>query len=262
MKFENGIIKDSKSIEQNLVLNEFQKPLNEMEVLNSYKNPTEKSPRILEFYSKDLSKDINFNIYGWYYPEGKMTAGVLNFMIEDKSKPSKQVVSWIEIGGNDIRHRDIDSQYLGITGDVFLQKVLEYVKILKKNKLYDQDKIIAEVSQPSVLLWLKKNGFNLSKDNKDMPDDYFTYAGDKKVILNENKCFMIQFNDGRFKDKYLVDARVMNDKNNKYFKLLKAVENNGTTEYTIDNPHPLLHDIVEDMREDGMIPIFKQEYKL
>ncbi len=115
----------------------------------------------------------------------------------------------VENGVWNMRHRYVATKEQGLSGSDFLKKAEEYFAILKKHQKVDLRKFVAHASQPSVMLWLEKNGFKESGVNFNHLFDY-----EKGTVIPAPGYFFIELKDPKVpieKDPYLVNGDFLLD---------------------------------------------------
>lgn len=244
------------------IKNKFTEPFNEEEVISSYQNAerTEASSG-REFFSKILAPNIRFLVSGrktFSKDEDKKAPSYIGFEIQDLTKDIKNnAISSIQFASNEEQkqklemiHRDIRSQDLGINGSMFLEKAFEYLRVLKKHNYLEHKEVTVNVSQPSVVLWLKENKFSLGEGNIEDPDKYFSCKSGERVIVPEKNQILVSVNETQFgkKDPFIFDSRIF--ENTEAADLIKKIVKSGEDQYSTD------YGTIQELIKKGYIPNF------
>lgn len=114
---------------------------------------------------------------------------------------SEQAGSW------DLVHRLVDTAELGISGTEFFEQAERYLQALTDNKYIELDNITASSSQPIVINWLQKNGFEFISDSDrgvlqaylEHPQEfeglYFSDSPSRDTIRYNNEPFLFKKSD-------------------------------------------------------------------
>jgi hypothetical protein len=241
----------------------FNKPFDEVKVMDSLKNRLllDSEMNIHEVYSEMLDKRFEYQIC--VKTSGTGVAEVI-FHILDSTKTMEDAVAIDFVFENkdlennsswDLRHRIVKTKDTTISGSEFFKKAEEYFKILKKNKIVKIENFTAGVSQPSVLLWLEKNGFTLAQDNKNNPSEFFESKNGEYIPRKEYVLLPVRNTlKKEIKDPYLMRADFLSRED--IAKFIKKDESTGENFFDLaewdvsDNP------LREDFLNKGYIPRF------
>jgi hypothetical protein len=255
---------------------EFINPLNETEVVDSYVNSKILKSKYWDklLYKKKFSHNVVYQIHGNDYI---LEDGIGKFNFELYDIKNKRILAELILGVNNTKeekvfnmgHRIVDSKNIGVSGTDFLKKAEEYLKILKNNNKLLAKSIECEVSQPSVLLWLKKNNFSFKKDNFQNPEEFFVVEGQKLVPrLGYRFIKVLDSENSILKDDYVIKEDFILDedfqKRWKDYLDMKNLNSSKNAEVIINlgKDNILAGQVIDELIKKGYIPRFKLEKEI
>ena len=135
-------------------------------VLAQYNDPLDLGEGFFQLYSEMILGDLEYQVC----EKKSETEPRLIFNLLDSSMRNIDSLSYRKEGDSsnawNMHHRVITTKNLGISGSDFLEKSESYMKILQEKGLIQIDRFTANVSQPSVIAWLEKNGFQIKVEDQ------------------------------------------------------------------------------------------------